>query len=345
MKFTKRHLCRLPHCYAVTDIEIDGQKKYVFATDDDGPCYCIDGETFEVQTVWEGPGGTMSLIPLPGRNGDFLASQRFFPGFNAPDCEIVLLRYREGKWLSEPWLKMPYVHRFDILERGGARYLICCTLAESKKDENDWSKPGGLFVAELSPDFSAPEELRKIADGMTRNHGYCRLNHHDYSYALTSCDEGVFEVIPPENRGGEWSVRRILDKRVSDIAVCDIDGDGLLELATIEPFHGTDFVVYHQTESGYKEVYRYPDKMAFVHVVWGGELRGLPVFLGGCRAINKEMFMLSYENGEFATKIIETGFGPSNVKVIKDMDKDMSRDLILTANREAGECALFEITD
>lgn len=343
MKFKKRHLCELPHCYAVTDIEIDGKKKYVFATDDDGPCYCIDSETSEIETVWEGPGGTMSLIPLPGKNGAFLASQRFFPGFNAPDCEIVLLRYEDGKWTNEPWLKMPYVHRFDILERGGAYYLLCCTLAESKKDEQDWSKPGGLFVAELSPDFSAPAptQLRMIANGMTRNHGYCRLEHADYTYALTACDEGVFEVVPPESRDGEWSVRRILDKMVSDIAVCDIDGDGLLELATIEPFHGSDFVVYHKTENGYEEIYRYPDKMAFVHVVWGGLLRGVPVFLGGCRAINKEMFVLSVKNGEFTDEIIESGMGPSNVKVISAED----RDLLLTANREAGECAVFEVTD
>jgi hypothetical protein len=33
--------------------------------------------------------------------------------------------------------------------------------------------------------------------------------------------------------------------------------------------------------------------------------------------------------------------GPSNVKVISAED----RDLLLTANREAGECAVFEVTD
>ena len=278
MEFTKHHLCELPHCYAVTTIEIDGKMKYVLATDDDGPCYSIDSESHEIETAWEGPGGTMSLVPLPGKNGEFLASQRFFPGFNAPDCEIVLLKRVDGKWITEPWLKMPYVHRFDILERGGAYYLLCCTLAESKTDEQDWSKPGGLFVAELSSDFSAPKELRQIAEGMTRNHGYCRIQRGDYFCALTACDEGVFEVVPPKDRNGEWSARRILDKMVSDIAVCDIDGDGLLELATIEPFHGTDFVVYHKEGDGYKEMYRYPEKMAFVHVVWADFFAENPFF-------------------------------------------------------------------
>ena len=73
----------------------------------------------------------------------------------------------------------------------------------------------------------------------------------------------------------------------------------------------------------------------------GGLLRGKPVFLGGCRAINKEMFMLSVKNGDVSIKIIETGMGPSNVKVITGKD----RDLILTANREVGEGAVFEVTD
>ena len=48
-----------------------------------GPCYAFDSQTYERETVWEEPGGTMAMVPLPGKNGDFLAVQRFFPGFQA----------------------------------------------------------------------------------------------------------------------------------------------------------------------------------------------------------------------------------------------------------------------
>ena len=77
MNFEKTHLCRLPCCYAVSPLTLDGRLKYLLATDDHGPCYCIDAQTLEQETVWEETGGTMSIIPLPGTNGEFLASQRF----------------------------------------------------------------------------------------------------------------------------------------------------------------------------------------------------------------------------------------------------------------------------
>jgi hypothetical protein len=341
MKIHRQHLCDLPFCYAVSPLTIDGRLHYILATDDEGPCYSIDSVTLEQKIVWESPGGTMSIVPLPGTNGEFLASQRFFPGFNASGCEIVHARYLGGRWQVSPWMKVPYLHRFDILSRGGVNYLLFCTLAEDKKNTEDWSRPGKLYAAELPSDFTRPDALNEIAGGMTRNHGYCRLERAGYSAALTGCDEGVFEVLPPEHKGGAWTVTKLLDRRVSDVAVCDIDGDGQEELATIEPFHGTDFVVYHQTRGGYAEMYRYPGKMAFVHTVWGGLLRGQPVFLGGCRALTKELFKLRWSEGRIREELIDTGKGPSNVAVIPGGD----RDIILTANREAHVGSVYVVRD
>jgi hypothetical protein len=51
--------------------------------------------------------------------------------------------------------------------------------------------------------------------------------------------------------------------------------------------------------------------------------------------------MLSAENGQFSTRVLETGMGPSNVHVVHSE----SCDYLLTANREVGECAVFTITD
>lgn len=337
MKISRKHLCDLPFCYAVSPVTIDGRMHFILATDDEGPCYSIDSETLDMKTVWSSPGGTMSIVPLPGTNGEFLASQRFFPGFNAAECEIVHARFDGTVWQVRPWMKVPYLHRFDILTRGGIQYLLFCTLAETKKNTDDWTKPGKLYAAELPSDHSRPDVLHEIAGGMTRNHGYCRLQRDGYTAAMTGCDEGVFEVLPPETRGGAWTVTKILDRRVSDVAVCDIDGDGFEELATIEPFHGTDFVVYHQSAGGYEEIYRYPGKMNFVHTVWGGLLRGEPVFIGGCRALDKEMFMLRYRGGVIHEELIDAGLGPSNVAVIRDEAQDM----ILTANREAHQGSVY----
>jgi hypothetical protein len=337
MKLIKKHLCDLPFCYAASSIEIDGRTKYLLAPDAYGPCYSIDSETFERETVWESPGGTMCMVPLPGKNGDFLAVQRFNPGFQAQNAEIVHLHRANGMWLAKTLFRLPYVHRFDILEREGIYYLLCCTVCANKKDEADWSSPGAIYAAELPNDLAQPIALVEIAGGMTRNHGYCRIDNNNYTSAMTSCDQGIFEIVTPARKGGEWIVRNILAKPISDIALCDIDGDGIMELATIEPFHGNDFVVYRKTATGYSPIYHYPGKTAFCHVVLGGSLRGNAVFIGGCRAENCELFMLTWHKGAIQMEIIEMGVGPSNVTIVHGEE----RDFVLAANRVIGEGTLY----
>ena len=340
MKFIKEHLCDLPFCYAVSQSISDGSLEYILATDDTGPCYSIDAKTNKKETVWEEPGGTMSIIPLPGGNGDFLASQCFLPGFSALNARIVKVSRQNGRWHVVPWLDLPYVHRFDILERNGVRYLLACILTTTDQPQADWACPGKLIAAELSSDFAPPEHFITIAKGMTHNHGYFRAERAGYAQAYTACDEGIFEVTPPEQKGGKWLIRKILNVRASDVALCDINGDGAEELAVIEPFHGTDFVVYQKTIDGYQEIYRYPEKMAFTHVVWGGNLCGEPVFLGGCREEGKEFFVLRWKNGAIQSEIIENGYGPSNVAVFRNDGQER----ILVANRESAEGALFTVT-
>ena len=193
----------------------------------------------------------------------------------------------------------------------------------------------------MTDNLSSPVSLKIVAGGMTRNHGYWRVQNPDFTSALTSCDQGVFEVLPPEIRGEDWIVRHILDRPVSDIALCDIDGDGVPELAAIEPFHGAEFNVYRRTVEGYTPVYGYPGSLEFCHVVWGGRLRGRPVFIGGCRGGDRELFLLRWENGSFTTETIESGMGPANVAVVNGDDYD----LLLVANHEIGEAALFVVTD
>ena len=340
MRFTRKHLCDLPSCYAVGSVNVEGRTLLLFAPDAPGPCYAFDSGTFERETAWEEPGGTMSLVPVPDGSGDFLAVQRFFPGFHAQGTEIVRLSRKTGNWTPSPLLRLPYLHRFDILQRGGVYYLLCCTLCTEKKNEDDWSSPGGLYAAELTPDFTGLSPLVQIAGEMTRNHGYCRVNQNGYTSALTSCDQGVFDVQPPERKGGAWTVRKVLEKPVSDITLCDIDGDGIEELACIEPFHGDHFTVYRNVDGRYEPCYEYPGEMSFGHAIWGGSLRGENVFICGCRGGGRDLFMLRWNGRELLAETLETGRGTSNVHVVPGKDHD----LLLMANRESGEAAVFIVT-
>jgi hypothetical protein len=231
-------------------------------------------------------------------------------------------------------LILPFIHRFAILERAGVRYLLCATLCTTKKNEDDWTSPGGLYAAELPDHLPHPISLTQVAGGMTRNHGFWQVNR---GAALTSCDQGIFEVLPPERRGAGWIVKQLNNKPASDIALGDIDGDGKDEMAVIEPFHGGRFNIYRKNAASYTPYYTYPGKTDFLHVVWGGKLRGENVFIGGGRGADKELFLIRNENGNLTSQIIDKEAGPANICVINGKE----RDLILAANHESGEGAIY----
>ncbi|MFQ6847842.1 MAG: hypothetical protein ACLRSC_02455, partial [Clostridium perfringens] len=241
MKIEKKFLTDLHRCYATSSTVIDGDRKILIATEGEGPCFMYEGDDFKQSTVWDGPGGTMSIIPIPGKNGDFLAVQRFFPTFQSEDAEIVWGRYENGKWEIKTLFKLPYLHRFDILEANGKLYFLGAVLCNSKQFKEDWSDPGKIYVGEIPEDLNKPIELKVIKEGLTKNHGYCRAYHNGKMVGLVTSQEGVFRVTPPQSDDEEWNVEKIMDRPTSDVAVVDIDEDGEDELVTIEEFHGKHF--------------------------------------------------------------------------------------------------------
>lgn len=336
MRFKKKHVCDLKHCYTAVHMTLEGKEKVLFAPDDYGPCIAFDLETGEAEEILDNLGGTTSMVQVPGSNG-FLAIQGFNPTFDAADAKLVYVYKERDKWTIQIVQDLPYVHRIDILTRGGVFYLVCCTLCSSKKYEQDWSSPGFIHVAILPSNFSNPIQFERIPVEMTRHHGYVRLQGEDFTYGLSSSDQGVFEIIPPEKLGAEWSYNKILDVPVSDVAVCDIDSDGIDELATLEPFHGETIRIYKKVDGKYIPIYTYHETVTFSHVIWGGKLQGVPTFIFGGRADKKRLFLIRYSDNEFIEKEIESGFGPSNIEVIQHHNKE----IIAVANREKNEGALL----
>lgn len=332
------HLTEIEDCYACAAIVSYGRLYYIFASDAVGRCCAIDAETKEVSVLWDEPGGTMSIIPLAETKGEFLISQRFWPGFKAKNARILRARpVSPGKWAMETWLELPYVHRFDIIKTDGGNYFLGCTLSSTDQPQADFNVPGALVGARLDSGYNPPEKLYTFHTGMTRNHGYWRNIDSQVSYA--SCDEGVFSIIPPMSEGADWQVEKILDRPTSDIAFCDIDGDGKQELACIHPFHGDEYCLYRLENGAYKEFYRYPEPIDFTHVVWGGLLAGRPAFLGGYRGKSKELFALYWDNGEICRQTLAAGGGPSNVALISDETKS----LVMVANHACGSADLLHI--
>lgn len=346
MKIEKRILTSMNRCYAAAHIAVAGQTRILLATEGEGPCMAWAGPAYDhPQTVWAGPGGTMSMVPIPGTDGEFLAVQKFFRMFQWDEAKVVHVRpLPDGSYAVQDVLHLPYIHRFDLLPVGERLYFIGCTLSTGKETKDDWSRPGQVWVGEYTG--AGPLQVSLLKDGLFQNHGYSRLEREGRLSSLVTCAQGAFEITPPPQPGEDWAVRQFMDWPISDIAAIDIDGDGELEFATIEPFHGSHFRVWRRAGSGFQQVFEHPEVSEFYHVVVAATMRGEPVFIGGCRRGRQQLFMLRAAPGAHGepltlrAEVIDEGVGPSNVHVLHEP----GRDLIVSANREKAEAALYVVT-
>lgn len=344
MRIIKEYLTDLVRCYANAPLMLEGKLHYLFASELDAPCYAFDAVTLERSTIWEHPGGCMSIIPLSDREGEFLAIENFRPRMMAPDTRIIRARRdSEGTWHSSVLARQGYIHRFDVLE-GDRKYLLVCTIASHKDCLEDWSCPGKLWVAPLPDDLSETVGLKPLLRGLTKNHGYSRVNWKGCQAGLVSCDSGVLAVTPPQHENDQWHIETLLERPVGDIALLDIDSDGQDELACIEPFHGDSFTINKLIDGTWQQVWRYDGDFRVGHVVWGGAIRGRPAFIGGAREGAGELFLVRCESSSplrFSCTVLDAGKGPANVSVVSGGDEDV----ILVSNREVGQAWLYRLRD
>jgi hypothetical protein len=343
MNIEKRFLTSLNRCYSANHIVVDGETRILVATEGEGPCLAWTGPDYQSShTVWDGPGGTMSIVPIAGGNGEFLAVQKFFKMFQWEEAKVVHVRpLSTGGYEVTDVLGLPYIHRFDLLSVQSRHYFIGCTLATTKESKEDWSNPGKIWVGEYNG--SGPLQVTVLKDGLTKNHGYSRLTRNGAVSSLVTCEQGAFEVTPPQQPQGQWTVTQFMDWPISDISAVDIDGDGELEYATIEPFHGCYFRIYKKINGVFVKVYEHPEVTEFYHVVVGTTLAGKPVFIGGCRRGRQQLFYVHAVSTvplRLQAEIIDEGVGPSNVHVMHEA----GRDIVVSANREKAEAALYIVT-
>ena len=117
-----------------------------------------------------------------------------------------------------------------------------------------------------------------------------------------------------------------------------VDGDGVEEMVTIGPFHGDTLQIYKRDGGMYHKIYTYPKPLPFAHAIWGGLLCGRPAAVIGCRGGARELCCFTgSESDGFHCQVIDSGAGAANVL----HDTVDGREVLLAANREIGEVALY----
>lgn len=349
MKYAKKVIAEMPKCYAIAMLHAEDQDSFLIGVEKTGPCrrFALDGAPLE--TVCEGPGGIMTMVQVPGRKDQFLSTQEFYsPNCGGDDARIVTCtRQKDGSWKTETLCDIPYVHRFGIVKAADGRYwLLACAIKSACEYKEDWRFPGKVYTALLPEDlipYNSGNQLKMtvLRDEQLKNHGY--YTAPDQSYALVSTQEGVFQYTPPASENGEWEIRCLLKKPVSDITQVDFDRDGKLELLTFSEFHGDELAVFHQDDQGtYRQVYCHPEKLPFLHAIWGGTLNGEPCAIVGHRKGGRNLLKVHFDPEKgYITEMIDHDRGPTNVWVYSYQGKDR----IIAANRETDEVALYTPED
>ncbi len=350
MKVTKKVISDLNKCYSIAPITVEGKPCFLVAAEKKDPCYLFSEDGEKLETVWTEPGGVMTMVQVPGVDGQFLATHKFYSPNDSLEAKIVIVT-RRGKddWEVRTLCNAPFVHRFGILKRGGTNYLIVCCLKTGHEYKNDWRFPGACFGAELPKDLSSYNEdntlpLTLIMEGMLKNHGYSMTKHGGHDAALVGCEEGSFLFDPPAVKGGDWEVTQILDIPTSDSVLCDFDGDGKPELGVISPFHGNSLTIYHLDEHGnYVPQWKYgvPEKETeMLHATWADTILGKPSWIVGWRKGTKNTIIITWdaEAGDYRTEFIDQNTGCANAMHFVN---SKGQDVVIGTNREIDEAALY----
>lgn len=348
VKIGKKVISNLRKCYSIAPLTYNGSGHILVAAEKQDPCYLFDLSGNMEDTVWESPGGVMSMVQIPGSNGVFLATHKFYSPNDSKEAEIVIVSPRkEGGWEVRTLVCLPHVHRFDIVTRNGTHYLIACALKSGHRFKDDWSMPGKVYGAVLPNDLSRFNrenqlELNVIKDNMLKNHGYYKITRDDGDFCLVSCNEGVYRFLPPNEKDGDWSVEQLISEPGSDAVLVDMDEDGEEELAVISPFHGSEIYIYKKIDGDYRKVYTY-NTADFAHAIYGGTVLGRPSVIIGHRKGERNLLLFTWnkDKKDYESVVLDHGCGPANVYKYEWKGKE----ILISTNREINEVARYTLSD
>jgi hypothetical protein len=297
--------------------------------------YLYDLSTCESSPIPRQPGGMMSFIPVPGKPDLFISIMGLYPPFIGGDAGLYLHTRMELNWESGMAFKLPFAHRCETLGADGRNYLIAATVSKHKDDPSDWSRPGELHVIDLENCEYKRWQSEVINDSIVRNHGMCKTRIEGEETVCVSGAEGIYYI---EKEGEEWRVNHLFPKEVSEMSFVDLDGDGVDELVTIEPFHGNTLNIYKK--DGANWVQRFSDSLSFGHGLSAGIFRSEPTIIAGNRAdsLALEAFVVTdLLRGKVERRVIEEGAGPTQTQVFSFQGKDY----IMSANQKKNEVVLY----
>jgi hypothetical protein len=330
----KKVLIELPSIYTSNAFYL-GEQFYIAAgSEREQAVYIIDPESNEKIKIADGPGGMMSILPIPGYDDKMLSVMGLFPPFIGAEAGIFLHEKINQTWETRKVIPLPFSHRCEILTINGENHLFIATVSKHKETPADWSKPGELHHVKIDLTTTGNWETDVVFGDSYRNHGMTKCVINNEETLCISGDKGIFQI--KTGQENTWESIQLFDREVSEFSFFDLDNDGVDELVTIEPFHGKDLNIYKKDGEGWKLVYN--SELVFGHGLCAGKFKGENVVAVGNR---RETEALEIHKVHSMTNIekttIEDKVGPTQLKFFTYKDVDY----LLSSNQAKNEVALY----
>jgi hypothetical protein len=332
--FNKKTLIELPFVYTVNQINLGDKVFFAAGSERNYPAYLINPENNNLIKVADGPGGMMSIMPVPGRSDQLVSVMGLFPPFIGFEAGIYFHENKNENWTSKKVISLPFSHRCEILTYNGENHLFIATVSSHKDNPGDWSKPGELYHVKIEKEGSDNWQPELILNNLFRNHGMNKCVTGNMEVVCISGADGIFSIHHDVKRN--WIVTQLFDHEVSEFSFFDLDNDGEDELVTIEPFHGNSLNIYKKNSGKWQPVYSSP--LSFGHGLSAGKFQDQNIVVVGNRRDSGDLELHKFHNANKIEKfIVESNVGATQTKVVRYEGTDY----ILCSNQTRNEVALY----
>jgi hypothetical protein len=282
--------------YAVSLVDINGDGKLDIVVVDKDRLIWFENPTWKLRTIMEGQKNLDNVCLDPyDIDGDGQVDLALGAGWRPGNTKdpSTLQWFRRGKTLDEPWQMFtikysePTLHRmrWADLDGGGKKVLVTTPLeGRGSTQKGNWGEAGVRMEARHVPADATqsewPTELITDALHVPHNFQVINVSGEKRPEILVASYEGVSLL---SKSGDRWDIAHLgegdqskpnTNRGSSEIKLGKLKS-GTRYIATIEPWHGNQVVVYTQQPGG-KDWRRQvlDDQLLWGHAVWCADMDG-----------------------------------------------------------------------